>query len=218
VDREFSQGNSSGARAFVQQPASDLSRRVQNFALVQTPPRNFLTTPHWVQVNWSSANNAIATSGITQINLAFALGNIDAVSAYTAIYDQYCIYAVKIRALATAETGLSGYTGRIATAIDYDNISTLSGLAALEDYGSVVESEFEPAMSYERFIKPCVAPTVWNGSASVVNAYGISRMWLDSASASVPHYGYRSIFSGNVTSGLGVDFFVTYILGFRNNV
>jgi hypothetical protein len=218
VDREFSQANSSGARGYVLQPVTDLSRRAQNFALVQAPPRNFLTLPHWVQINWSSANNAIATSGITQINLAFALGNVDSVAAYTAIYDQYCMYAVKIRALATAETGLQGYTGRIATAIDYDNISTLSGLAALEDFGSVVESEFEPGMSYERFIKPCVAPTVWNGSASIVNAFGIARMWLDSASSSTPHYGYRSIFSGNTVSGLGVDFFVTYILGFRNNV
>jgi len=200
----------------VESVADDLQKKTPSWRLTQSPPRGFLTTIHWLQTNVSYVNvGTIATSGITENNYFFQLYSLNAVNSIVALFDQYCIYAVNVRVQAARESGDSGNFGSIATAIDYDNVNNLGSFTALQDYSTCVTSQLEPAVSYERFIKPAVAPVVYQSSGT---AYSVDRMWINCSNTSVQHYGLRLMFSGNTASGLTYNVFISYVIGLRNNI
>jgi hypothetical protein len=200
----------------VELPADDLRKKNVSWRLVQSPPRGFISSIHWLQTNVTSTNvGTISTSSLTENNYVFQLYQLNAVSSIAALFDQYCIYAVMIRVMVGRSEGDSGNFGNIATAIDYDNVNNLGSFTGLQDYSTCVTSQLEPGVSYERFIKPCVAPVVYQSSGT---AYSVDRQWINSSNTSVQHYGFRLIFSGNAVSGLTYSVFQSYIIGLRNNI
>jgi hypothetical protein len=152
--------------------------------------------------------------------LSFQFADLTTLVGLAPFFDQYCIYSVTVNVTPDYEgAGSTLYTfGSVATAIDYDNTTSLGGgFNALLGYSSAVVAELNTGQSIQRYIKPCVAPALYNASAAF-SGYGVSRMWIDSASTSVPHYGFRAIFVSNSVSGLSITYDVNYVIGLRNNI
>lgn len=197
--------------------SSDLRSSVRNWNLTQNPPKNFLTMIHWVQSTIKTAFNTNNTGAVVELNQNFSLAtNINNYTSYAAVFDQYCIHSASVRVMSSlAGASASLIFGRLITAIDYDNTTPLTSEAVLLQYGTANSTEIIPGKSYQRVVKPACAPAVF--SAGAFSGYGVSRAWLNSTTAAVPHYGVRLMVVGSAnTSTLDVE--VTVIAGFRNNL
>jgi len=215
IDRQIIHSGRTMGAADTNFPSEDLLRSAPSMTLSQTPPKNIRGQIHWIQYQ-SQRTQTLSASATTEVNYSFSLSEVSSISGLTAFFDQYCIYAISITVQCN-DVGVSATTetGRAYTAIDYDNINALGSEAAIQAFGTCVQ--FVPGRgSVQRFFKPCVAPAVYN-TGGTFTGYGVSRSWLDCASAAIPHYGYRSFYAANSVSGLNIDHAITYVVGFRNN-
>jgi hypothetical protein len=170
---------------------------------------------HWIQSTYSG-NYTVSSSAITENNLQFTLASLNAYSSWVALFDQYCIYSAHVR-LSIIGEGYTTSLGTLATAIDYDSTGNLGTYVGIQDYSTVQVNTVEVGMSYERFIKPCVASALYNVSTAGFSGYGIARSWVDCVNSGVPHYGFRAIWNGNAST-VTATYTVTLVLGFRNNI
>jgi hypothetical protein len=99
---------------------------------------------------------------------------------------------------------------QVWTAIDYDNAGNV-GVSGIEAFGSCNLSMLAPNGSVERYVRPCVDPSLFSGG------FGAGRFWVDSGSPSVQHYGIRVIL-GPTTGGSSVEISVRALFAFRNNI
>jgi hypothetical protein len=188
-----------------------------SWRLTQSPPRQFLNQICWVQ---GKTNNIVTISNTvpTEQNYQFSLSDVADLAGLAGFFDQYCIYSVTVSISAIFEgAGSTLYSfGSVVTAIDYDNVASLGSQASLLAFGSSVTTDLNPGQAIQRYLKPCVAPALYNAAASF-SGYGVERMWIDSSVRTVPHYGFRSFFTANTVSGNSVAFDINYVFGFRNN-
>jgi len=193
----------------------DRLERRQNFNLVQSPPRNFLTSIYWTRQTVTGVNLiTTSVSVLTENNYSFVLSSLDDYAALIGIFDQFCIYGVTITmTYGSANTGTSVQSITVCTAIDYDNVANLGSLVLLTDFGTFNQTVLTPGVSLVRMVKPCVATAAYTGS---FGGFTTARMWLDSASPSVNHYGFRTMIpaTGAVAT---VNATFEYIVGFRNS-
>jgi hypothetical protein len=173
-------------------------------------PFNFQTNIHWFQTSVDT-NFALSTSAITEQNQSFQLVNTAIAASIAGLYDQYAIFAVYIRVSSTGLPASSG-SGRIITALDYDNVANLGSIATLLGYSTSTDTSSIEVQ--ERYVEPCNAPALYNGSA--FSAFGQDRMWVDCANTGVPHYGLRCIADIVSNSGAVLNFKFTYIICARN--
>jgi hypothetical protein len=199
---------------------ADLRRRQRNWLIGNLKcPRNFLDQIHWVQSTIRDTVTSFGSSVIGENNQQFVANhNINDYSSYLSVFDQYCIYAAHVAVCqpnVVISSGSSSY-GRIITAIDYDNVTALGSETQLLQYNSASVTEIRPGFSHERVVKPCADTTMYvSGSAG----YAPARVWIDSASSNVPHYGIRVMTAGNTSSSnFTLDVIVTVLVGFRNNI
>jgi hypothetical protein len=218
TDRAIAQSATVVGRANVEVPALDFVRSMPSWQLTQTPPRSIRNQLYWLQGK-TSTTVSISNSVPTQANVSFQLADLTDIVGLSGFFDQYCIYSVTVNVTPDFEgAGSTLYTfGSVATAIDYDNVGTLGALHNILAFGSCVVNEMTSGQSLQRYIKPCVAPALFNSSAAF-SGYGVGRLWVDSSDTSVPHYGFRSFFTANTVSGLSVTLDCNYVVGFRNNV
>lgn len=216
IDHELVRSSRTAGSAVTNFPAEDMLRSAPNMLLTQTPPKNIRGQIHWVQAQYVRVNS-LSSSANSEINYSFALSDIANVVGFTGFFDQYCIYAVVITVQCN-DVGVSASTetGRGYTAIDYDNVNNIGSEAAIQAYGTCVTWIPGGGSVQQRLIKPCVAPAYYNTGA-VFTGFGVGRCWIDSASPSVPHYGYRSYYAANTVGGINLDHVITYVIGFRNN-
>jgi hypothetical protein len=213
VDRLLASSHHSAGKANVLQVAADFARRVPSWALTQSPPKNINSQIYWVQTN-SDNGLSISSAVPTFLGQTFQATDSALTTALCASFDQYCIYAVYIRL--TMQGAFGGtYSGTVVTCFDYDSVAALGSYSAYLQYNSADECPLTSPLSIERFLKPCVAAELYTGS--VAGAYGVTRSWIDSASTSIPHYGFRAAFTGNVNASLVVTVSWTSIFGFRNS-
>lgn len=179
--------------------------------MTQSPPKSLARSVHWFecQVTRSSAVS-ISTSVYTEINIAFSLNDTPIAGNITSLFDQYCLYAVVVN-VCHSQVASPNYLGRFTSAIDYDSTSAVGTETGVQQYSSALTTEVTQGLSVQRFIKPCVLPTLY------VANYGPQRMWVDSASAGTGHYGFRMFWTGNTSGSLLVDVLCTYIIGARNS-
>jgi len=199
-------------------PNQDFTRRMPSWLLSQSPPRAIRNQIYWVQGKVQNTL-AISTSAPTESNYSFQFSDLTDLVGLSAYFDQYCVYSVTMNITPDYEgAGSTLYTfGSVCTAIDYDNNATIGSFAKVESFSSAVVCELNTGQSLQRYVKPCVAPAIYNSGAAF-SGYGVSRAWVDSSSTSVPHYGLRTIFISNTVSGLSVTFDANYIIGLRNNM
>jgi len=200
----------------------DLKYKPISLILRQSPPLNYLSQPHWFNFTYDQ-NVVLAASGnFTLTSLTYSLNAAANAVTLSTNFDQYCIYWVKTRMFIDSNVGVStnvaATAGRIGTAIDFDNAGTIGSFLDLQSYATFEEAPLRFGNSYERELKPCVTPSVYNGSASF-SGYAVGRTWLDCANPGIPHYGLRVGTLGNPTvTSLNIVAVTTMVLGFRNSI
>jgi len=216
IDSMLVRSSRTAGSALTNFPAEDMLRSAPNMLLTQTPPKNIRGAIHWIQAQLVRVQS-LSSSTQTEFNFSFALNDLTNVVGLTGFFDQYCIYAVCVT-VQVNDVGVSATTetGRGYTAIDYDNVNNIGSEVAIQAYGTCVTWIPGGGSVQQRLIKPCVAPALFNTGA-VFTGYGVGRCWIDCASPSVPHYGYRSYYAANSVGGINLDHVITYIIGFRNN-
>jgi len=195
-------------------PKEDFFRRQGSWLLTQTPPRNISRQIYWVKSNLELAVT-VSASAPTEFNTSFALSGLTDTAGLAGFFDQYCIYSVVVSINFNYSGTTPGGLGTMITAIDYDNVTNLGSFAAVEAYESALVTKVNPTQSVQRLVHPAVAPALYSGSA--FTNFGISRMWVDSANTSTPHYGFRSFFISNVGTTLTATFDFAFVVGFRNS-
>jgi hypothetical protein len=201
--------------------ALDMRLKTISTAGVQRPPSNYRSMIYWAESSYE-VNLSLPASGILgQNNLTFSANASPKLTNLTAQFDQYLIYAAVVRWFmdSTLNTAPAVSYGRICTAIDFDNANTLTSFGAFEDDSTAQVDTLIVGKSWERFLKPCVTPAIYNGSSSF-SGFGVGRYWIDSASNAVPHFGLRTGVVGNpsTTQAYNLVGVVTLIMGFRNSV
>jgi hypothetical protein len=205
--RHFVDSNTSVGSANRVRVADDLTRHslVPSLSGMRMP-KNMQTQIHWFQSTVSQTAN-LSGSGITEANRSFLLNDVAYQSQLAQIFDQYAIFAVYIRVVVS---GSFSNAARVVTAIDYDNTANIGNINTLMGYSTAAVATALEVQ--ERYIEPCNAPALYNGSA--FSAYGQDRMWIDTANTAVPHYGFRCIVDA-ATSGV-INQTFTYVICARN--
>jgi len=189
----------------------DLINRPQNFNIVQRPPKQIGNQIYWFKERYESSMST-STSTYAESNWEFSLSLLNSASAVAGLFDQYCIYAVAVNF--SIDTGTSNPQLCIVdllTAVDYDSVASI-GPSGIQQYNTNSAAQLTTSTSHTRVCEPCVATALYNGAFS---AYGIARLWIDSQSTSVQHYGIRSIAlqSPNV---IKIRVSMEYVVGCRN--
>jgi hypothetical protein len=188
---------------------TDFSYRRQNMNMVQVPPKSIGNQIFWTKCSLNN-NFSTSSSSNTENNLQFSLNSLPGYTNWTGSFDQYCIYAVSC-----SFTSISGAAGTLWTAIDYDNVANI-GLNAILQYNTFNAAQLSSNDSVVRYVKPCLDPITYASN------YGSGRLWLDSGSPGAVHYGLRVIagvfFLNNSAVASGVQYNLTYVLGFRNSI
>jgi hypothetical protein len=193
----------------------DLTRKPTSFLLTQTPPKNVRNLIHWFEVTLLNTTLTVSNTSTTEYNQSFSLSGLSNVSAYTALFDQYCIHSVLVSfAITSSADYFSGTQGRVTTALDFDNISNIGSESTLQQYSSATTNEVTPGLSIERYVKPTVKGYVSAGSGAYAGVP--ERVWLDCTLPTIQHYGVRSFWAGNSESSLTVDIINVMLIGMRN--
>jgi hypothetical protein len=140
-----------------------------------------------------------------------ALSDLPDASNYAAVFDQYKIMGVEIQ-LSPSVAPLGGvYTGHIHTVIDYDDIASITPAAAL-NYNNCIVSNLQDTLI--RTYKPHMAVAAYSGTfASYAN---MNPQWIDCASPSVQHYGFKCAVNPTTTA-LSFDLIAKIWIQFRNS-
>jgi len=213
--------HSSAAGDIVSVPR-DASRKNVNWSLVERPPTDFMSKIVWLQESFESTLALSASGAVVELNLAPTLASFVAASSISGLYDQWCIYGFKIRAMldqVAQGDGTAMSYGRIHTALDYDSTTSLGTEAAIMRYGTVQSSELDRTKSYERWVKPCVAGVTGLSNSTSASGLTTQRSWLNSVYVNVPNFGIRILTVGNqnVTTNY-IIVVVTAVIGLRNNI
>jgi hypothetical protein len=169
---------------------------------------------YWFQKTITLLNaQSISSSTVTEINQAYHLDQIPEYTSLVALFDAFCLHTVILRINIDTQPASTGASyGRLTTAIDYDNAANLGSEAAIQEFSSSQTVDASGSLSHERVVHPCVDPYLYGAY------YSSQRMWVDSASYGVLHYGIRSFWAQNSFSALTADYIVTFIIGCRNSV
>jgi len=161
--------------------------------VLKRPPQNQTYT--FIETVNVSPNIVSSTTLEQDYAFQFQLNNLQNVTAFTTIFDQYRIDAIWFRFVPT-----SGPIGSpLYTFIDYDDAS-LTTLASSQNYPTLKMSS--PGAYFERTIVPKSAVAAYT-VGSVFTGYELkSGRWLNCATPSVAHYGLKACLpaSANPTS------------------
>jgi len=97
------------------------------------------------------------------------------------------------------------------SALDFDNASNITTIAAISDFGTCAVNELSSTMRLTRSIKPCCKVNISSATSA-----GCERLWVDTSQPSVPFFGFRTM-----ATPTGVFFFtveITIYFAFRNQV
>jgi len=193
---------------------ADYGRKPPNLMITQSPPRNLRNQIYWLQKSITLLNaTSISSSTITENNFSMKLSDIPEYSYIIQLFHLFCLHSAIIHiSIDTTNFSSGASLGRVTTAIDYDNVANLGGEPAIQEYSTAQTVDVSPSLTIERMVMPCVDPYLFGAY------YSSQRMWVDSASYAVQHYGFRSVWAQNSFSALTADYIVTYILGFRNSI
>jgi len=157
-------------------------------------------------------------------SMAFSLQDLDQVTSFTALFDQYRIDRVVVQ-IKTRNPSANFNAASTANAtppstywvIDRDDSTQPTTLAQLRQYDNVQEAAVSDNVEID--LQPSVTPALYASGA--FSGYGVSRtgIWLDVANVSIPHYGVKfgiTEISATATNTYYWDCVFYYYLSFRN--
>jgi hypothetical protein len=136
-------------------------------------------------------------TAVTNLTFQFNLTNLANAANFENVFDQYRIDC--IRQTIKPQNNAVGLVTNSTTSlvdlycvIDYDNVTNLGSVTTALSYDNCVV--LAPGESCVRTFKPRIAVAAYSGTfASFANS---EDMWIDSASASVQHYGTKFLVPG----------------------
>jgi hypothetical protein len=222
IDQTISNQLMSSSTANTIRVPQDTRRGTPSWNIIETPPRNFMRQIVWLSEEVGLVHNLSPSGAVVETNLGPLLSTFAASANIAALYDQYCIYAIKARFVLdqAGQTAGSAFPyGRIHSAIDLDSTGNLGTESAIQRYSTVQSAELTVGMSYERYCKPCVALVTGASNSASNTGIAMTRAWLNSVLTAVPHFGIRFLTVGNqnVTTNTGI-IYLSAVIGVRNNV
>lgn len=163
---------------------------------------------------WQTQSGIVSSEvGESSGAFVFKLDDLPDYTEFTSLFDQYRICAVKVTITSpyTGNTGLVPRSGaanglgtmpaiKMYSVSDYDDAVTLT-VAQLMQYQNCRITELTTNLKGGKasfFIKPRLATAVYSGAFT---SYGNTKMWLDAASPSVEHYGFKWAFDAIYADG-----------------
>jgi len=164
-----------------------------------------------------AATGAPGTATFVSGAMAFQLADLNQVTTFTALFDQYKITGVRVQFMPVFnENGQSGGSsaGDLYTATDYDDANALADLNAFRQRADTRMTPSWKGTSH--YLKPHVALAAYGGSFNTFANQG--NQWLDCANTGVQHYGlkYAIANQGSNTAIPKWTVKITYYLSFRN--
>lgn len=209
TNKNRSRGGTDGRPTRERYPSSWLVDRLTPFP----PPGTFNQTPHnFVDSLQNLAYFTTSTVSNTFAGTFFALSSMNDASEYAAVFDQYRIMAVEITLMPSTLT-VSGLTGHILCAIDYDDVATTTP-ALMAQKSTVVISNLQDTVV--RSFTPKIALAAYSGAFT---SYSVApaHTWINTASTTVQHYGLK-ITANPTTTAITYDLYTRVWFQFRNQV
>jgi len=146
-------------------------------------------------VQQSNLTSAAVSGSEVDATYQFELFQLDGVTAITGMFDQYRILQVSVTFTPAFNEALVAGSptaiGTLTTAIDYDDATSTSASALRQKESCVVTPCYQ---SITRTFTPHIAVAAYNSSFA---GFGnLSRVWIDSASSTVQHYGLKAAMIG----------------------
>jgi len=168
-------------------------------------------THKFVRSRWVgnlSSQSLVNTYGAYQ----FKLSDLPNYAEFTALFDEYMIYSVKLVFMPTAQTVNTGSSVLVPwaiTVVDTDDNNTPSTYEELLEYPAARITTMSKKIV--KRIYPRQAVALYNGG--VTNGYGSRRGYVDCANYSVNHYGLKyAIGYSNVAGAYSYSVFATYTI------
>lgn len=151
-----------------------------------------------------------------QVGYSFQLSDLTSNIEFTTLYDQYRIDEIEIVLTPSISTlNASGPNNAIIlSAVDFDDAATLSGINNYLQIDNVQQHRLGEQIV--RRFKPQFAIAAFGGG--VFSSYAQSQGWIDVASGTVQHYGFR-VFLGQITGTLASNVYTVmakYKISCRN--
>jgi len=177
--------------------------------------------------NTGISNSAISQSSATAEfgSMAFILNDLPNASQLAATFDQYRFEAIHVKFRSrnrsfsvSSVPAADNQPPLLAVVIDRDDQNALSSLSAIAAYDNIVEGTY--ADDVDVVLEPSVTPAVY--SSGLFIGYGVEKvkeLWLDVASATIPHYGVKWALTPCNVSNTYVwawDVQIWYKVSFRN--
>lgn len=207
----------------------DINRRIlgqlnigqgNSLPLVPDVPRMIVRRNKVLTLSRNVSKGTIVSSAIAPVlsALQFQLSDLPNSGEFTSLFDQYRFQQVIVRfvPVSSQSTGNAFHLMPLLTVIDYDDANVPSTLDILRQYGtlSIVPSG---TITHVRTLVPKLSLEVYG--TGIGSSFSSSRVWLDSASPSVPWYGVKYGIDSNGT-GNNICFSIEceYIISFRNTI
>jgi hypothetical protein len=175
-------------------------------------PRNIASVIAWDTVKVDSVITSSST-GIVENNFSFSLNLHPQASSWAALFDQYCVVAGSVTFDSALPPGSTASPPRLYTALDFDNITALGTVAAIEDFATCEVVNMEPGVKHLRSVRPCNKIMTSGGGATVPQ-----RSWVDCGTTTVQHFGIRAIVAQTAVASLPISLTATIVFAFRNQI
>jgi hypothetical protein len=207
---------STGIMGYQSMNRGDLSIRPPNMRNVpQVVPRNVAGMLFWDTVKVDSTIT-IPASGVVETNFSFNLSQHNESSSLTTLFDQWTIPQVSITFESALAPGSTTGPAQFHTALDFDNITNISTVAAIEDFPSCNSVAMQPQTRFVRSVKPSARSYSTSGGSGN-NALIVGPQWVDCAVPGVPFFGIRTIgTSAGASYGINVTTLIWFC--FRNQI
>jgi len=145
-------------------------------------------------------------SGVSGVGIAWSLsGNVNQATTLTSLFDQYRIMQIEVWLKPSSSLVANTNVATLYTAIDYDDQVNPSSEAQMQQYANVTVTSINEGV-YRRF-RPHIAGGLYQ--SSLLTGYRNEESeWIDSATPSVTHYGFKALISG--ISGGTIYYDLTY--------
>jgi hypothetical protein len=195
---------------------ADLTIRPPNpFNVPKRIPRNVAALVAWDTVKFDSQISVSATT-FTETNFSFNLSQHPQASSWTALFDQWTIPQVSITFWSSLAPGSVTGPCQFHTALDFDNITNIGSIAAIEDFSSCNSVAMQPQTRFVRSVRPSARSYSTSGGSGN-NALIVGPQWVDAAVPGVPFFGIRTIAS-SAGASYGIDATVTIWFCFKNQI
>lgn len=168
----------------------------------------------------------IDTNGATDVlyGTYFRLADLDNVTQFTNLYDEYKIEAIEISLVSnitfiptTGGGNQNSHCCTVHTAIDYDDGAAPANKAALLSYETYkLHGAMTPGRVYTRKFVPAVRMGTYDSTPAYGSGAVRQLQWLDTASPNVEHFGIKiGLFNGDSNLNASYFLYCTYWLAFR---